>query len=91
QSLFALVGSWDTSDFADVQIYQFGSGKFIGSVTDNEQGYGMAHSISTCRSPGPIGCLIVSSLNSAGQSAIGQESRRIWFYRVFSSSEKLVA
>ncbi|KAF6780370.1 hypothetical protein AHF37_00148 [Paragonimus kellicotti] len=91
QSLFALVGSWDTSDFADVQVYQFGSGSFVGSVTDSEQGYGMAHSISTCRSAGPTGCLIVSSLNPARQSANGQESRRIWFYQLFSSSEKLVA
>ncbi|KAF8569773.1 hypothetical protein P879_04132 [Paragonimus westermani] len=91
QSLFALVGSWDASDSVDVQIYQFGSRSFVGSVADSEQGFGMAHSISTCRSTGPVGCLLVSSLNPVRQSENGQETRRIWFYQILSSFEKLVA
>ncbi|GAA31769.2 peptidyl-alpha-hydroxyglycine alpha-amidating lyase 2 [Clonorchis sinensis] len=84
-ALVILVNQNNEQGPVDIRLYDLDTGERLGILADENEGYGKAHTVSACTLDSEQGCIIVNSLNKAGQQKDSRSKpvrRRLWFYEV---------
>ncbi|OON16526.1 NHL repeat protein, partial [Opisthorchis viverrini] len=84
-ALVILVNQNNEQGSVDIRLYDLDTKERLGILADEDEGYGKAHTVSACTGDSEQGCIIVNSLNKAGQQKDARNKsvrRRLWLYEV---------